>query len=111
VVDEAIMPWSFVPWPGLQERSRGDQEAHIYPKQVLIDVLLAEIVLDDDVKFGVEWSKFLDTLSHGRYQQEIIIGSTPPETIPIFTSGCATPSSTLQENSPQPSALRQTITV
>jgi general secretion pathway protein D len=59
----------------------------LYPKQVLIEVLLAEITLDDSTKFGVEWSKFLDTISHGRYMQEIILGATPPKEIPAVTSG------------------------
>ncbi|MGQ9509349.1 MAG: type II secretion system secretin GspD [Thermodesulfobacteriota bacterium] len=59
----------------------------LYPKQVLIEVLLAEITLDDSTKFGVEWSRFLDTVSHGRYMQEIILGATPPTTIPAVTSG------------------------
>lgn len=59
----------------------------LYPKQVLIEVLLAEITLDDSTKFGVEWSRFLDTISHGRYMQEVILGATPPATIPALTSG------------------------
>ncbi len=59
----------------------------LYPKQVLIEVLLAEITLDDSTKFGVEWSRFLDTISHGRYMQEVILGATPPTTIPALTSG------------------------
>jgi general secretion pathway protein D len=59
----------------------------LYPKQVLIEVLLAEITLDDSTKFGVEWSKFLDTISHGRYMQEIILGATPLKEIPPVTSG------------------------
>lgn len=59
----------------------------LYPKQVLIEVLLAEITLDDSTKFGIEWSRFLDTISHGRYMQEVILGATPPTTIPALTSG------------------------
>ena len=31
----------------------------IYPKQVLIEVMLAEITLDDTTQFGIEWSRFL----------------------------------------------------
>ena len=38
----------------------------IYPRQVLIEVLLAEITLDDENRFGVEFLKLLDTASHGR---------------------------------------------
>jgi general secretion pathway protein D len=45
----------------------------IYPRQVLIEVLLAEITLDDENRFGVEFLKLLDTASHGRFQQTIDI--------------------------------------
>lgn len=46
----------------------------IYPRQVLIEVLFAEITLDDENRFGVEFLKLLDTASHGRFQQTIDIG-------------------------------------
>jgi general secretion pathway protein D len=48
----------------------------IYPKQVLIEVLLAEITLGDSYRFGVEWSRFLS--SNPPNAQEIIMGATPP---------------------------------
>jgi general secretion pathway protein D len=48
----------------------------IYPKQVLIEVLLAEITLDDTYKFGVEWSRFLT--SNPPNAQEIVMGARPP---------------------------------
>ncbi|MEW6377522.1 MAG: type II secretion system secretin GspD [Thermodesulfobacteriota bacterium] len=48
----------------------------IYPRQVLIEVLLAEITLDDETRYGVEFLKLLDTASHGRFQQTIDIGPT-----------------------------------
>jgi general secretion pathway protein D len=32
----------------------------LYPKQVLIEALLAEITLDDTNKFGIEWARFID---------------------------------------------------
>jgi general secretion pathway protein D len=50
----------------------------IYPKQVLIEVMLAEITLDDSTQFGVEWSRFL---THGVTEekaQEIVVGARPP---------------------------------
>lgn len=40
----------------------------------MIEVLLAEITLDDENRFGVEFLKLLDTASHGRFQQTIDIG-------------------------------------
>lgn len=46
----------------------------IYPRQVLIEVLLAEITLDDENRFGIEFLKLLDTASHGRFEQTIDIG-------------------------------------
>ena len=46
----------------------------IYPRQVLIEVLLAEITLDDETRYGLEFLKLLDTASHGRYQQTFEFG-------------------------------------
>ena len=43
----------------------------IYPKQVLIEVLLAEITLDDATRYGLEWMRFIDSLNEGQYQQTI----------------------------------------
>lgn len=48
----------------------------IYPRQVLIEVLLAEITLDDETRYGLEFLKLLDTASHGRYQQTFEFGPT-----------------------------------
>jgi general secretion pathway protein D len=48
----------------------------IYPKQVLIEVLLAEISLDDSNKFGIEWAKFLSSKSPNA--QEVILQARPP---------------------------------
>jgi len=49
----------------------------IYPKQVLIETLLAEITLDDSNKFGVEWGRFIDGLAAGKYRQTVTFGTTP----------------------------------
>ena len=39
----------------------------LYPKQVLIEVFLAEVTLDDANKFGLEWSRLTDSFRlHGR---------------------------------------------
>ncbi len=48
----------------------------IYPKQVLIEVLLAEITLSDSNNFGVEWAKFLS--SNPPNAQEVLLQSRPP---------------------------------
>ena len=48
----------------------------IYPKQVLIEVFLAEITLDDSNKFGIEWSRFIS--SNPPLAQEVIVGKRPP---------------------------------
>jgi general secretion pathway protein D len=48
----------------------------LYPKQVLIEVMLAEITLDAKTKFGIEWSKFLT--SNTPNAQEIVMGARPP---------------------------------
>jgi general secretion pathway protein D len=46
----------------------------IYPKQVLIETLLAEITLDDTNKLGVEWAQFF---KGGEAQQRFSFGTTP----------------------------------
>ena len=48
----------------------------IYPKQVLIEAMLAEITLDDTTQFGIEWARFLS--SHPPNAQEIVIAGRPP---------------------------------
>jgi general secretion pathway protein D len=49
----------------------------IYPKQVLIEVFAAEITLDDSVKYGVEWAKFVT--STGPNAQSFVLGAQPPD--------------------------------
>jgi general secretion pathway protein D len=44
----------------------------IYPKQVLIEVLLADITLTDDMEFGIDFVKYLDK---GKFQQTINLGT------------------------------------
>ena len=46
----------------------------LYPKQVLIEALLAEITLDDSNKFGVEWGRFI---KGGQFEQTFSFGTTP----------------------------------
>ncbi len=48
----------------------------IYPKQVLIEMLLAEITLDDTYKFGIEWARFLS--SSPPNAQEVVVQGRPP---------------------------------
>jgi general secretion pathway protein D len=48
----------------------------IYPKQVLIETLLADITLDDTYKFGIEWARFLS--SHAPNAQEVVVQGRPP---------------------------------
>jgi general secretion pathway protein D len=48
----------------------------IYPKQVLIETMLAEITLDDSNTFGIEWSRFLT--SHPPNAQEVTVQGRPP---------------------------------
>jgi len=57
----------------------------IYPKQVLIDILMAEITLDDSNKFGVEWARFIS--SNPPNAQEAILSSRPP----VDTTGTFVP--------------------
>lgn len=57
----------------------------IYPKQVLIEVLMAEITLDDANRFGIEWGRFVDSLAAGKYRQTISTGAIPMTTPPTTT--------------------------
>jgi len=50
----------------------------IYPKQVLIEVFLAEITLDDSNKFGIEWAKFVSSNLTDQHAQGAVLGSQPP---------------------------------
>jgi len=55
----------------------------IYPKQVLIEVLLATITLDDTTRYGLEWMKFVDSLNKGEYEQTVrVIGDVGTSVIP-----------------------------
>jgi len=49
----------------------------IYPKQVLIEVMLAEITLDDSLKYGLEWFRFIS--SQPPEAQEVIATGRPPK--------------------------------
>ena len=49
----------------------------IYPKQVLIEVMLAEITLDDSLKYGLEWFRFIS--SQPPDAQEVIASGRPPK--------------------------------
>jgi general secretion pathway protein D len=48
----------------------------IYPKQVLIETMLAEITLDDTTEFGIEWSRWLS--SNPPNAQEVTVQGRPP---------------------------------
>jgi general secretion pathway protein D len=54
----------------------------IYPKQVLIEVLLAEVTLDDTTKYGLEWSTFTNSFTrNGRtYSYSVGAGGIAPQT-------------------------------
>ncbi len=60
----------------------------IYPKQVLIETLLADISLDDTYKFGIEWSRFLS--SQPPNAQEVVVQGRPP-TDPFALAASASP--------------------
>jgi general secretion pathway protein D len=47
----------------------------IYPKQVLIEVLLAEVTLTDAYRYGLEWSVFTDSFEKGGSQWNYSIGA------------------------------------
>jgi len=52
----------------------------IYPKQVLIEVFAAEITLDDSVKYGIEWAKFMTHNPVNPNQtQGFVLSAQPPD--------------------------------
>jgi len=59
----------------------------IYPKQVLIEVLLAEVTLNESTKFGLEFSTFTDSFTKGAYTYSYTIGMGGTGTPSNFTSG------------------------
>lgn len=50
----------------------------IYPKQVLIEVFLAEVTLDEANKFGIEWAKFTSSKVTDSQAQGAVAGQQPP---------------------------------
>jgi len=51
----------------------------IYPKQVLIEVFLAEITLDESNKFGIEWANFFtNNTPNPAHTQGAVLGAQPP---------------------------------
>jgi general secretion pathway protein D len=54
----------------------------IYPKQVLIEVLLAEVTLNDDTRYGLEFSTFTDSFTKGGrvYNYTLGAGGIAPQT-------------------------------
>jgi general secretion pathway protein D len=61
------------------------QKLDIYPKQVLMDYFLADITLNESVKFGIEWSQFSDVF--GSKTVTFTGVSTPPSPIPAYQGG------------------------
>jgi general secretion pathway protein D len=59
----------------------------LYPKQVLIEVFLAEIALDDSNKFGLEWSTKQGTYTKGNTTYDWILGMGGTAPNPAMTSG------------------------
>ncbi len=59
----------------------------IYPKQVLIEVLLAEVTLNESTKFGLEFSTFTDSFTRGSSTYNYTIGAGGTGTPANFTSG------------------------
>ena len=54
----------------------------IYPKQVLIEVLLAEVTLTDETRYGLEFSTFTDSFNKGgrTYSYTLGVGGIAPQT-------------------------------
>jgi general secretion pathway protein D len=61
------------------------QKLDIYPKQVLIDLFLADVTLNESVQFGIEWSQFIGTF--GDYTSTFVGIASPPAAIPAYSGG------------------------
>ena len=59
----------------------------LYPKQVLIEVLLAEVTLDESTKYGLEWSTFSDAFVKGGRAYAYTLGMGGIAPVPDLTSG------------------------
>ena len=59
----------------------------LYPKQVLIEVLLAEVTLDETIKYGLEFSTFTDSFVSGANTYAYTIGMGGIGTPASFSSG------------------------
>lgn len=59
----------------------------LYPKQVLIEVLLAEVTLDEATKYGLEFSTFTDTFVKGGRSYAYAFGMGGVGTPESFVSG------------------------
>jgi general secretion pathway protein D len=59
----------------------------LYPKQVLIEVLLAEITLDEATKYGLEFSTFTDSFADGGRSYAYTVGMGGIGTPASFVSG------------------------
>jgi general secretion pathway protein D len=59
----------------------------IYPKQVLIEVLLAEVTLNDAMKYGLEFSTFSSSFTKGGYAYNYTVGMGGKPPVTDFASG------------------------
>jgi len=59
----------------------------LYPKQVLIEVLLAEVTLDEATKYGLEFSTFTDSFARGTSSYAYTLGMGGIGTPTSFVSG------------------------
>lgn len=59
----------------------------LYPKQVLIEVLLAEVTLDEATKYGLEFSTFSDSFARGGRSYAYTFGMGGIATPETFVSG------------------------
>jgi general secretion pathway protein D len=60
----------------------------LYPKQVLIEVMIAEITLDDTLNYGLEWFRFI-TSNPPNAQAVTISGRPPPDPFDLASSAAA----------------------
>jgi general secretion pathway protein D len=79
----------------------------IYPRQVLLEVLLADISLNDDLQYGLEFSRFLS--SNPPNAQGVFINATPPSPPSDATDGSKTGALVQTLAGTVPGGIRYTI--
>lgn len=74
------------------------QEADRTPKQILVEVVIVDVLLDDDTEIGVDWSHLYDPPHNVNYEQSVIpVTSTTGGFFNLIQNGISTTIHALQQ--------------